>query len=75
MNTFIVTGVCTNICIEQFALTLKTYFNKQNVKSRVIVPINTVETYDLDIHNGDLMNVMALYNMIVNGIEVVAGVL
>lgn len=75
VNTFIVTGVCTNICIEQFALTLKTYFNKQNVKSRVIVPINTVETYDLDIHNGDLMNVMALYNMIVNGIEVVAGVL
>lgn len=75
VNTFIVTGVCTNICIEQFALTLKTYFNKQNVKSRVIVPVNTVETYDLNIHNGDLMNVMALYNMIVNGIEVVAEVL
>ncbi len=72
--TFIVKGVCTNICVEQFALTLKTYFNKQNRKSRVIVPKNTVETYDLGIHNGDLMNVMALYNMIVNGIEVVAGV-
>ncbi len=74
INTFIVTGVCTNICVEQFALTLKTYFNKQNKKSRVILPVNTVETYDLGIHNGDLMNVMALYNMIVNGIEVVAGV-
>lgn len=74
INTFFITGVCTNICIEQFALTLKTYFNKQNKISRIIVPINTVETYDLGIHDGDLMNVMALYNMIVNGIEVVLGV-
>ena len=70
IDTFIVTGVCTNICVEQFALTIKTFFNKQNKKSRVIVPINAVETYDLGIHDGDLMNVMALYNMIVNGIEV-----
>jgi hypothetical protein len=30
-----------------------------------------VETYDLGTHNGDLMNVMALYNMLGNGIEVV----
>ncbi|HHU89499.1 MAG TPA: cysteine hydrolase [Clostridiaceae bacterium] len=73
INTFIVTGVCTNICVEQFALTLKTFFNKQNKKSRIIVPVNTVDTYDLGIHDGDLMNIMALYNMIVNGIEVVAG--
>jgi nicotinamidase-related amidase len=70
IDTFIVTGVCTNICVEQFSLTIKTFFNKQNKKSRVIVPINAVETYDLGIHDGDLMNVMALYNMIVNGIEV-----
>jgi len=74
INTFIITGVCTNMCVEQFALTLKTYFNMQNKNARVIVPINTVETYDLGIHDGDLMNTMALYNMIVNGIEVVAEV-
>ena len=49
INTFIITGVCTNICVEQFALTLKTYFNMQNKNARVIVPINTVETYDLGI--------------------------
>lgn len=74
MNTFIITGVCTDICVHQFSLTLKTYFNKQNKESRVIVPVNTVETYDLGMHNGDLMNIMALYSMTVNGIEVVAGV-
>ncbi len=71
INTFIITGDCTDICVQQFAITLKTWFNMQNKNARVIVPINVVETYDLGIHNGDLMNVMALYNMIINGVEVV----
>lgn len=74
INTFVITGDCTDICVQQFAVTLKTWFNMQNKKVRIIVPINTVDTYDLDLHNGDLMNVMALYNMMINGIEVVQGV-
>lgn len=74
INTFVITGDCTDICVQQFAITLKTWFNMQNKRGRVIVPINAVETYDLNLHNGDLMNVMALYNMIINGIEVAQGV-
>lgn len=71
INKFIVTGDCTDICVQQFAITLKTWFNMQNKSNRVIVPINAVDTYDLGVHNGDLVNVMALYNMIINGVEVV----
>lgn len=71
INTFVITGDCTDICVQQFSITLKTWFNMQNKKSRIIVPINAVETYDLSLHNGDLMNVMALYNMMINGIEIV----
>lgn len=74
INTFVITGDCTDICVQQFAITLKTWFNMQNKKVRVIIPINAVETYDLNLHNGDLMNVTALYNMMINGIEVVQGV-
>lgn len=74
INTFIVTGVCTDICVQQFAITLKTWFNAQNKKSRVIVPVNTVDTYDLGIHEAELINIMALYNMNINGIELVADV-
>lgn len=70
IDTFIITGDCTDICVQQFAITLKTWFNMQNKKVRIIVPINAVETYDLGLHKGDLMNVMALYNMMINGIEV-----
>lgn len=71
LDTFIVVGDCTDICIQQFAITLKTWFNMQNKNHRVIVPVNAVDTYDLGTHNGDLVNVMALYNMVINGIEVV----
>lgn len=74
INTFVITGDCTDICVQQFAITLKTWFNMQNNRVRIIVPINAVETYDFGLHKGDLMNVMALYNMIINGIEVVQGV-
>ncbi|HHY64002.1 MAG TPA: cysteine hydrolase [Clostridiaceae bacterium] len=73
-DTFIVTGCCTDICVQQFAITLKTWFNMNDKQSRVIVPVNAVETYDLGSHNAELMNVMALYNMLINGVEVVKGV-
>lgn len=74
LDTFILTGDCTDICVLQFALTLKTWFNMKNIKTRVIVPIDFVETYDLGMHDAELMNVMALYNMIINGIEVVKAI-
>ena len=75
INTFIITGVCTDICVQQFAITLKAWFNMQNIKARIMVPITAVETYDLGLHNGDMVNAMALYNMMLNGVEVVNEVL
>lgn len=74
ISNFIITGDCTDICFQQFAITLKTWCNMQNKKVKVIIPMNAVETYDLSLHNGDLMNMMGLYNMITNGIEIVQGV-
>ena len=71
INTFIITGDCTDICVQQFATTIKTWFNRQNIKARIIVPMTVVETYNLGTHNADLMNVMALYNMMINGVEIV----
>lgn len=72
IDTFIVSGVCTDICVQQFSITLKTWFNAMNRKSRVIVPVNTVDTYDLGVHDAELTNVMALYNMSINGVELVS---
>lgn len=74
INTFIITGDCTDICVQQFSITLKTWFNKMDKKSRIIVPVNMVDTYDLGLHDAELMNVIAIYNMIINGVEVVADI-
>jgi len=74
IENFIVTGDCTDICVQQFAITLKTWFNMQNRKVRVIIPANAVDTYDFGMHNAELMNAVALYNMHSNGIELVSSI-
>lgn len=71
IDSFIVTGVCTNICVETFVISLKTYFNENNIAKNIYVPMNTVETYDFGSHNGDLMNLLSFYKMKQNGINVV----
>ncbi len=74
VDNYIIVGCVTDICIMQIALSLKAYFNENNKNKRIIVPINSVETYDGDSHDGDLMNLFALYNMHINGIEIVENI-
>ncbi len=74
IRNFIITGDCTDICIQQFAVTLKTWFNMHNEISRIIVPVNAVDTYDLGLHDGDLLHTVALYNMAVSGVELVRSI-
>ena len=71
VENYIITGCVTDICILQFSLTLKSYFNENNKEKRVIVPINAVETYSGGTHDGDLVNLFSLYNMHISGIEIV----
>ncbi len=72
IKNFIIAGDCTDICIQQFAVTLKTWFNMKDEPSRIIVPLNVVDTYDLGLHNADLLNAVALFNMQINGVELVS---
>lgn len=74
VTDFILAGDCTDICVMQFALTLKAYFNSKDIKSRLVVPVNAVETYDLGNHYGDLLNVMSLQIMGWNGIELASAI-
>lgn len=71
VDNYIITGCVTDICVLQFALSLKAYFNENNKNKRLIVPMNTVETYDGGAHDGYLMNLFSLYNMQTSGIEIV----
>lgn len=72
IDNFIITGDCTDICIQQFAVTLKTWFNRLDEPSRIIVPVNAVDTFDLGLHDAELLNVVALFSMAGNGVELVS---
>jgi len=75
IDTFVVVGCVTDICIYQFSITLKAYLNEKNKNARVIIPIDCIETFDIpNIHNAEFMNVVFLNSMISNGIEVVKGI-
>jgi len=84
VDTFIIVGDCTDLCTYQLAMHLKLRTNAQNQKSRVVLPVDCVDTYDLPVdvalqigavpHAGDLLHYIFLYHMMLNGIEVVAGI-
>ncbi|MGH4123179.1 MAG: cysteine hydrolase family protein [Clostridium sp.] len=75
IENYIIVGCEVDICVSQFATTLKTYFNQKNLCRRIIVPVDSVETFDFGIHDGDLMKVISLWEMQSNGIEVVDSII
>lgn len=72
VTAFVVAGDCTDICVMQLCLTLKTWFTQQNRAAEIIVPINCVETYDAPNHNADFMNIAAYKIMKDSGIKFVS---
>lgn len=81
VETYIVVGDCTDLCIYQMAMHLRLDANARHLQRRVLLPENCVQTYDLGVaaalanglspHPGDLMHTFFLYHMALNGIEVV----
>lgn len=71
ITNFIVIGDVTDLCLMQFCLSQRAFMNENNLEGNVLVLVDSVETYDLDAvnHNGDLMNIFALYNMSINGVK------
>ncbi len=85
LDTFIVVGDCTDLCTYQLAMYLRLRANAMQLPGvRVILPVDAVETYDLPVeaaqevgavpHHGDLLHLIFLYSLMLNGVEVVAGV-
>ena len=80
VDTFIIVGDCTDLCTYQLAMHLRLDANARQLKRRVIVPADCVDTYDLPVetaaaigalpHPGDLLHALFLYHMRLNGVEV-----
>lgn len=67
-DNILVTGVCTDICVLQLALSLRAYISERNGKGNVVVFTDAVETYDSPTHNADLYNMTALKLMEQSGV-------
>jgi nicotinamidase-related amidase len=82
VDTYLVAGDCTDLCTYQLSMHLRLDANERQLKRRVIVPADCVQTYDMPVetaqslgilpHPGDLIHVLFLYHMQLNGIEVVS---
>jgi nicotinamidase-related amidase len=83
VTTFIVVGDCTDICVYHGAVFLRVRANVLGQEdARIVVPANCVQTFDMPVetaqeigampHDGDLLHRIFLYQMALNGVEVVA---
>ena len=71
VQAVVITGCCTDICITQFAVTLKAFANQNDTPLEVVVPRQLVDTYDAPGHPAQLLNDLALLSMAGNGVSVV----
>jgi nicotinamidase-related amidase len=84
VDTFIAVGDCTDLCTYQSAMYLKLRANAHQLPQRVIVPANCTQTFDTPLalarqigalpHDGDLLHLIFLYSMQLNGIQVVRAI-
>lgn len=80
LDTFVLVGDCTDLCVYSAAMHLRLEANALNLKRRVIVAANAVDTFDTPVevarnlgiyaHDGDLHHVLFLHHMAQNGVEV-----
>lgn len=81
LDTLIIIGDCTDLCVYSAAMHLRLEANALNLRRRVIVPASAVDTFDTPVsvarelgihaHDGDLHHVLFLHHMAQNGVEVV----
>lgn len=82
IDTFIIIGNCTDLCVYTIAMQLRLQANTGDLKRRVIVVADAVATYDIPVesaqklkalpHDAKLLHKLFLYHMKLNGVEVVS---
>ena len=70
-KNIIVCGCCSDICITNFCLNIRTALNQLNKNINVKVVVNAIDTYDAPNHIADEVNEIALYIMMTSGVELI----
>ena len=72
LKRVIIVGCCTDICIQNFAIALRNFFDQLNMDVEIIVPKNAVETFHIpEIHDREENNKRAYTVMENTGIKLV----
>ncbi len=72
LKRVIIVGCCTDICIQNFAIALRNFFDELNMDVEIIVPKNAVETFHIPkIHDRQVNNERAYTVMENTGIRLV----
>lgn len=69
-DSFEIIGCCSDICILQFAITLKTYFNHLKRNKEIVVFKNLIATFNIPNHNSQEYHDFALNLMANAGIKI-----
>lgn len=57
LDTIIVTGCCTDICVYNFVESIMGYIYKNNLKTQVVVYKNMIDTFNGENHVADEINI------------------
>ena len=72
LKRVIIVGCCTDICIQNFAIALRNFFDQMNMDIEIIVPKNAVETFHIpEVHDRKINNERAYTVMENTGITLV----
>lgn len=71
LKRVIIVGCCTDICIKNFAIALRNFFDEINRDTEVVVYQNAVETFDSDLHKREECNAVAFQDMENSGVKLV----
>lgn len=74
IDTYLVAGDCTDICVQQFVVTVLAHGIARNHPLRIVVPLALIDTYDGDGHPADVLNLVSLYTMRAAGAELCADI-
>ncbi len=72
LERVVIVGCCTDICIQNFAIALRNFFDELNMDVEIIVPKNAVETFHIpEVHDRQVNNERAYIVMENTGIKLV----
>lgn len=71
LKRIVITGCCTDICVINLAIPLQCFLDQENKDIEIVVPQDSVETYDAPSHNAEEWNEMAFKFMNQAGIKLV----